>query len=501
MKEVNLFDDGLKQLFKKGDPFMFAQNIEGKIFRKYQNRVTKKIQIEEKSYFIKFHGSTGWKEIFKNLIQVKTPVIGAQREYDAITHLSKRNINCPEVKGFGNQGWNPARSSSFLITEELYQTISLEDFFLQGLHKKLSFKQKSKLIQSSASLIRKMHLSGLNHRDLYLCHLHIKEEINFDDIEMHLIDLHRAQIRSKVPKRWIVKDIGGFIHSVLQFNLTERDFYRFMMTYFDCSLKDLIFVKQDIIKQILNRAFSMYLKPALKEFSYKTSLLASKEVLFSKHKVKPGKFFIKKNIDPDLFMKLFKNEELLKDSGEIIKNELGHLIVKVKIHNTNFYIKKYRIKNLFHGLSRILKKTRAYNSWIAIQWMNAVGIKTVNPVSFYEEQGFFGYRTSFLVTEEIEGKRLDEALESDVDGDLLVSRIEALFKRMNWIKFSHGDAKSSNFFYDKERLVIFDLDSSRKRYTNFLYRRAVLRDKKRIMKSLQDHKEVSLKLSNRLQGN
>ena len=164
-------------------------------------------------------------------------------------------------------------------------------------------------------------------------------------------------------------------------------------------------------------------------------------------------------------------------------------------------IKKYRIKNLFHGLSRILKKTRAYNSWIAIQWMNAVGIKTVNPVSFYEEQGFFGYRTSFLVTEEIEGKRLDEALESYIDGDLLVSRIEALFKRMNWIKFSHGDAKSSNFFYDKERLVTFDLDSSRKRYTNFLYRRSVLRDKKRIMKSLQDHKEVSLKLSNRLQGN
>mgnify|MGYP003323794533 CR=1 FL=1 len=119
----------------------------------------------------------------------------------------------------------------------------------------------------------------------------------------------------------------------------------------------------------------------------------------------------------------------------------------------------------------------------------------------YEENGVLGARSSFLITEEIEGKRLDEAIDQNTNIDLVVARIESFFKRMNWIKFSHGDAKSSNFFYDKERLVTFDLDSSRKRYTNFLYRRAVLRDKKRIMKSLQDHKEVSLKLSNRLQGN
>ena len=105
------------------------------------------------------------------------------------------------------------------------------------------------------------------HRDLYLCHLHINKEIDFNNIQIYLIDLHRAQIRSKVPHRWIVKDLGGFIHSILQFDLTERDFYRFMMTYHDCTFREFTSNYKDTTKEILSRAFSMYLKPNLKVFT------------------------------------------------------------------------------------------------------------------------------------------------------------------------------------------------------------------------------------------
>ncbi|GIR19545.1 MAG: hypothetical protein CM15mP34_0690 [Gammaproteobacteria bacterium] len=62
-----------------------------------------------------------------------------------------------------------------------------------------------------------------------------------------------------------------------------------------------------------------------------------------------------------------KREDLLIKEGMIIKDEEGHLIVKVKIDEQNYFFKKYRIKNVIHGLSRLFKKTRAYNSWIAFQ--------------------------------------------------------------------------------------------------------------------------------------
>ena len=240
MKGIKITDESLVDFFGDNEPFSFAENLEGEIYRKYENRTTKRFQNLQKNYFLKFHGPVGWAEILKNLIQLKTPVVGALREYEALSHLDKNQIQAPQIKGFGNKGLNPANSFSFLITEELYETISLEDFFLEGLHKQLSPPQKRKLIESTADLIRRMHLSGLNHRDLYLCHLHIKKEINFDNIEIYLIDLHRAQIRSEVPERWLVKDLGGFVHSILQFNLSEKDFYRFMMFYHQCSLRDLI---------------------------------------------------------------------------------------------------------------------------------------------------------------------------------------------------------------------------------------------------------------------
>ena len=498
MKEVTFLDNYLNQLFYKKDTFNEVQNIEGKVFREYENRITKQFEAQDKKYFIKFHGPVGWREIFKNLFQIKTPVIGAQREYEALNHLSKNNINCPQIKGFGKKGINPANSSSFIITEELYGTLSLEEFFLKNLHKNLSFNQKCNLIKASASIIRKMHSSGLNHRDLYLCHLHVKEDIDFNNIKIYLIDLHRAQIRSSVPLRWTIKDLGGFFHSAIQFNFTERDFYRFLMSYFDCSLGDLFGRHQHIIGKILDRAFSMYLKPNLKKFSRNDSLIDSKESEFDIHSFNSGKLFIEKNLDLNQFTPFLNDESILISEGEVIKNEKGHLIVKIKIMDRYFFVKKYRIKNIFHGISRLIKKTRALNSWLMIYWLNAVGIRTAKPILLYEENGVLGARSSFLITEEIEGKRLDEAIDQNTNLDLVVARIESFFKRMNWIKVSHGDAKTSNFFINQKGLVTFDLDSSKRRKLNFFHNKAISKDKNRILKSLEKNDQAYLKLARRL---
>lgn len=500
MSDINFLDKHLRHLFHHEDIFKVAKGFEGKIYRKYANRVTKRFVIEDKSYFIKFHGPVGWKEILKNILQIKSPVIGARREYDALNHLNEFGINCPKVKGFASRGLNPANSSSFLITEELYGTISLEDFFLKGLHKKLTFIQKNKLIRAAALIIREMHLCGLNHRDLYLCHLHVDKKIDFNDIQIYLIDLHRAQLRSKVPHRWIVKDLGGFIHSILQFGLSERDFYRFMMTYYDCNFREFISSHLETTKEILNRAFSMYLKPNLKVFN-KNSPSISDDGMFIKNISSSSRYLSRKDIDTKLFLNLLSDENSLINSGEIIKNETGHLITKTKIQDRSFYIKKYRIKNPLHFCSRLFRKTRAHNSFLSTYWMNAAGIRTAKPALLYEGPGILGARDSFFVTEEVQGKRLDHALEEDLDQLRLTAHVEAFFKRMEWIQFIHGDAKSSNFFIDYNGLIAFDLDSSKKQLSSYFFSKNIKRDKKRLLRSLKGHDSVHKLLASRLQGN
>ena len=117
-----------------------------------------------------------------------------------------------------------------------------------------------------------------------------------------------------------------------------------------------------------------------------------------------------------------------------------------------------------------------------------------------EKKGFLGSRESFLVTEGIKGERLDRVLESNTDLDISAN-IMAFFKRMNWIRFSHGDAKTSNFFLNEKGLITFDLDSSKRRFFKFSYEKAISKDKRRILKSIKNHGRLHMKLSKRILGN
>ena len=128
-----------------------------------------------------------------------------------------------------------------------------------------------------------------------------------------------------------------------------------------------------------------------------------------------------------------------------------------------------------------------------------MGIQTAKPILLYEDNGIFGARTSFFVTEEINGKRLDQALEEGINIDFTVSKLQSFFKRMSWIGFSHGDAKTSNFYIDHRNLVVFDLDSAGKIFPKYLNKKSILRDKKRILSSLTGHHEICSKLIKRFQ--
>ena len=122
MKQL-FFDEDIKYLFNGSKSFDLAQKVEGEIYREHANRITKKIIVNHKGYFIKLHGPIGWREIFKNLIQIKIPVIGATRELKALQHLANHGIDTLSIIGYFKRGIIPAYSQSFLITKEL-KTVS-----------------------------------------------------------------------------------------------------------------------------------------------------------------------------------------------------------------------------------------------------------------------------------------------------------------------------------------------------------------------------------------
>jgi heptose I phosphotransferase len=157
---------------------------------------------------------------------------------------------------FGERGVNPADRHSFIITEELAPTISLEDYSRDWLESPPAPALKRALIKEVASMTQRMHLAGVNHRDCYICHflLHTDQPPTPDNFRLSLIDLHRAQIRPSVPRRWRDKDLAGLYFSALGIGLTRRDKLLFLRTYFDRPLREILASEAALLRMLEQKA-------------------------------------------------------------------------------------------------------------------------------------------------------------------------------------------------------------------------------------------------------
>lgn len=213
--------------------FALAASQEGDVYRAREGRRTLRFVANGKSYFLKYHAGIGWKEILKNLLQAKAPVTSAMNEVRAIEAVTKAGLDTMTIAAFGERGHNPARIESFIVTDDLTDTLSLEDVAAHWAGKP-PLAAKRQLIQRLGEIAARMHQAGVNHRDFYLCHFLLKRT-DFDagdfTAPLYLIDLHRSQVRKQVPKRWLVKDLGGLYFSAAPLALTRTDLLRFVRAY------------------------------------------------------------------------------------------------------------------------------------------------------------------------------------------------------------------------------------------------------------------------------
>ena len=203
-------------------------HLEGEDYRLVKARRTFRFEIEGRGFFAKVHHGIGWKEIFKELFQFKLPVLGAGNEYAAIRRLEEIGVPTMTCAAYGKRGKNPARQESFLVTEELKNMISLEDFVSDRRFAPL----RRKIFDVLADELGKIHRSGVNHRDCYICHFMLDPELCCaGNVKLHVIDLHRACIRKKVPYHYLVKDVAGILFSSFDLMPSKRELLRFIRIY------------------------------------------------------------------------------------------------------------------------------------------------------------------------------------------------------------------------------------------------------------------------------
>lgn len=177
--------------------------------------------------------SYSWLKNLFNAIRKFTRQRGSLvHEYRNLVRL--REIGVPSITpiaaGTRTRG---LRCESFLLTDSLGPTTKLEDYvpaeFAESFSREKSGR-KRRLIDTLARLTRKMHEGGVNHRDYYLCHIHI-----LPDAEpwprLFVIDLNRADRRAKVGRRWKVKDLAALNYSAPARIFSRADRLRFLKIY------------------------------------------------------------------------------------------------------------------------------------------------------------------------------------------------------------------------------------------------------------------------------
>ncbi len=238
MSQLYLRED-LKAEWRTEDVFESVRKLQGEVYRAVKNRRTLRVEINKRTYFAKIHGAVGWSEILKNVITLRLPVLGATNEYRASQLLKKAGVRVPEVAAFGIKGISPASRESFILTDAVEPSISLEDYCADWGTNKPSAEIKNRLIDQVAKMTRQLHDLGLNHRDLYICHFLLDaNRLQQDKHELTMIDLHRAQKRKRVPRRWLVKDLGSLLFSCMDLGFQRRDWLRFIKVYSGIPLRE-----------------------------------------------------------------------------------------------------------------------------------------------------------------------------------------------------------------------------------------------------------------------
>lgn len=240
-----------KGAWENQDPFAEVVSLQGETFRQVESRRTLRFDFAGESYFVKYHRGTQFKEIVKNLITLRLPILGARNEWLAIQHLHAANVETMTDYAYGERHWNPLRRESFIITQDLNPAISLEDYCADWATQPPAYHVKRELLVKLATMVAAMHRSGLNHRDCYICHFLLALPFTPGEqaAKLSVIDLHRAQIRRRIPTRWRNKDLIALYYSSLPLALSFRDYCYFLKIYFEQSPRAVMAKEAKLLRQ------------------------------------------------------------------------------------------------------------------------------------------------------------------------------------------------------------------------------------------------------------
>ncbi len=191
----------------------------------------------------------------------------------------------------------------------------------------------------------------------------------------------------------------------------------------------------------------------------------------------------------DRLLRLMEQPEAAMGQAVFLKRGNTATVVKVPGDNpAGWILKRYNIKDFWHGLSRCFRPSRAWISWRSAHRLELLGIATPLPLAMRENR--FGplRKEAYLLTECIEGDNLQAWLLRQGGSkipDWLDREVSGLFEKLLMGRVSHGDMKATNLIVSGEKLYVIDLDGVQRHRGQRQFSKYYRKDLQRFMDNWQ----------------
>jgi len=232
--EIIIRRDFRKMLREEGFTHIsdFLNPIRGRKLRDIERRSNIKLELAGRTFFLKHHQASSPFDRVRALLGHIETIAPGIIEFRNITLLEKNGFPVMDVVACGERKSQGLFGESFIMTEQIPGAEPLDDYFKRKFAPPLTKEKllrKRAIIKELGQLVRRFHALGLNHRDLYLCHIFIRPN---DDLPvLYIIDLQRMQKRMARRRRWLIKDIAQLNYSSRFGSITDRDRMRFLKSY------------------------------------------------------------------------------------------------------------------------------------------------------------------------------------------------------------------------------------------------------------------------------
>lgn len=210
----------------------FMQTEAGEVLAHRRGRTRRKITFESPSgpvvFYLKQYEKTGFLKRLAERLGRRTSA--ARWELHNILNIEQAGLATVRAAAVGEAG---PTDGSFILLEELSGYMPMHEFledFLADADEPNALRAKRQLIKAAAGLVRRLHTSGIVHRDLYICHIFVHPERPTESLR--LIDLQRIRKHGRMRLYGLIKDLAALNYSADHQAISRTDRMRFVCEYF-----------------------------------------------------------------------------------------------------------------------------------------------------------------------------------------------------------------------------------------------------------------------------